>query len=301
MFNLARTHTSTLLPYAHTCSVLHPVFSLACSHVSSLAHAHTSTLLPRAHVSSLAHTHCSHMLTSVQPCTLTRVQPCTHTSTLLPHAPTCSALHTHKHTAPTCSQVSSLARSHVTSLVHAHTSTLLPHGSSPASPYKASLWKAKAPEVALWGPQLRSAGLMGTSPSTSGAAGWGQHGHPAWREHFITIHTADDKTRRSRGRTRPIYANLPTPIFQGRQWGRAGCLLAAVEANPPTTPSAPVAQRKKPQGYSPEGLWAHRWSAECQLPSSNCPRLCDWASLPLAGSWQEHLDPGAQAAKACLA
>ena len=105
-----------------------------------------------------------------------RAQPCAHARA-------------HTHTSTLCSRVSRHT--------HAHKHTAPTMATSPASPYKASLWKAKAPEVALWGgPQLGSAGLMGISPGTSGASGLGQLWHPAWLGHFIAVHTTDDKTKK---------------------------------------------------------------------------------------------------------
>lgn len=237
------------------CSAVHT--HAHCSHEFSLALTHTSTLLPHAPTCSALHR---------------------HTSTLLPHVPTCRLAHAHNHTAPTFSTFSlahkhtAPARSHVSSLARAHTSTRLPPQPLPQPLLIRPLCgRQRFPEAALRVPQLRSAGLMGTSPSTSGATGQGSTGTQLG---WSTSSPSPPQTTRLRSaRTRAIRANLPTLIFQGHQRGREkarGPLphpgrapAGAVKANhiPPTLqPHWP--RRKKPRGYTPEGLWAHSLSAE---------------------------------------
>lgn len=106
-----------------------------------------------------------HPLPCVQPCT------CIHKTLLPPCVQPHACTHTHKHCAPT-------------------------RAASPACPYKASCGRQRPRKWCFGGPQLRSAGLMGTFLSTSGASGLGQHWHPAWLEPFITIHTTDHKTEK---------------------------------------------------------------------------------------------------------
>lgn len=135
--------------------------------------------------------------------------------------------------------------------------------------------EGKGPGSGALGAQLRSAVLMGTSPSTSGAAGPGQHGHPAWLDHFITIHTTEARLRS--GSTRPLCAKVPTPLFQGHQWGRdkargplphpSRALAGCCGGQPPPTPSAPGGPERSSVATAlrVSGPTAHMQNATSQL------------------------------------